>query len=165
VDDRLIVIPGDIYASETKYLEQTKQNYNPKDVLYIPRYNRTFLVHKEQMEACTVMKRLMGKHSIKEIIEHNFDMKDEFSYNECDFGKLIDCGYLNLLSLIYAIEFHESQELIVMIDLIELHLHELIRERIIKFLLYFTKIKKLYVTTYSATIIKTYSMNIDKNYV
>lgn len=155
IKDRLNIIIGDNGSGKTKVLELLKDYYieNGENVLYFSS-DRFIEFGKEDMDAYDVSEKLLGKNSLRERIELAYDISDPFSYEEIEYGKHIDCGYLQLINFFYKIAIDPRDNLIVIIDYIERSLHLLIKRQIINDLLKFLKIKNMIISIYSPSIVE-----------
>lgn len=155
---KAIIIESDIRGNETNKLLSIKNQFNSEDVLYIPSQNRRFLVSKDSIEAIEMALKLSNKFSIKKFVENNLDIKDPFAYERIDLNCEINCGYMQVMNILYSIYNHPSNELVLMIDHFEQGLHVLVLRNLLNTLINIKKIKKIFITT-SCDLILNFSKN------
>lgn len=161
IEKDLSIIIGENDSGKTQILYLLKEYFeNLGENVVLLSENRKVMIDEDDILNIDISNKLMYKNSLKQTIEHRYDINDPFVFDNHKKGDYIKSGYMQLLNMYYYLALQPNDS-IIMIDIIEINLHVILQAVIVNDLIKIFNFKKLIITTHSLEVIKW----IDKNNV
>ena len=128
----IYMIVNNVDLKTTNIFEKYKNDFK-NNVLYLPRFDRRFILTKDQMISFDSYYKMLYDISFKDMIEYTLDLRDPFTYEKMDKDDVISNGYMQAFNILYSFLFLKPK--IFIVDKIELNFHPLLARKINNFII------------------------------